>query len=256
MWKMKLDICLTEDTLHNIIVTEITDGNQYLAEGSALTAKNRFAVSDTASIDIFKLNSIEKDAYTSSVITMRDKSILPVEVKLTRDGWFTAIHIVIPTLSWAHKELSKQGSIINVYRVVYCTDGDKIYKVVNGRILNSNINELLAEQLENTTISRQDSDYVYIGNLTDTLNKAWIELFKNRIYNSGCHTDACAANRLLAIVNLIKHNVRHAQLAEAERVIEKTNYFQDIKGLENMTPDQILYNKTGGCGCHHGCNCQ
>jgi hypothetical protein len=38
-------------------------------------------------------------------------------------------------------------------------------------------------------------------------------------------------------VNLIKHNVRHAQLAEAERVIEKTNYFQDIKGLENMTPD-------------------
>jgi hypothetical protein len=27
MWKMKLDICLTEDTLHNIIVTEITDGN-------------------------------------------------------------------------------------------------------------------------------------------------------------------------------------------------------------------------------------
>jgi hypothetical protein len=29
--------------------------------------------------------------------------------------------------------------------VVYCTDGDKIYKVVNGRILNSNINELLAE---------------------------------------------------------------------------------------------------------------
>jgi hypothetical protein len=23
---MKLDICLTEDTLHNIIVTEITDG--------------------------------------------------------------------------------------------------------------------------------------------------------------------------------------------------------------------------------------
>ena len=244
MWKMKLGICVTSAEDDYARVFEHTDGNQYLPEDSTLTAKNRFKYSDTASVDIFELHAIETQHYSASVVMLR-KDSEPVKIKLRRDGWFTAIHIVIPTKEWVDNERSKPGTIMNTYDKVYFTDGEVIYTYVKGVTERSNLKALLNEELTNTTISRTESDYVSIAQLNQQLKEAYIGLFRNRLYNGGCHTNACIANRLLTAINLIKHYVRHGQLAEAARIIEKVNYF-NIPKPNNSKKDIKRYND---CGC-------
>lgn len=241
---MILATCTHTDNEGYVVITELTDGKQYLPEGSSLTAKNRFAYNETASIDIFRLNHVKGETYSPYVITDRQN---PEEarIKLTKDGWFTAIHIVIPTKEWVYKELDKQGSIIHTYDVAYFTDGSEIYTCVNGSIHRTTLTTLLNETRENTTISRVDTDYVSIDLLVEQQKEAYRKLFENRMYNGGCETDACEANRLTAAINLTKHYVRWGQLAEAERVIEKTNYFQGTT-LHNNNKD---IHKHNGCGC-------
>lgn len=244
MWKMKLNTCITTVNDNSVLVTELTDGQQYLPDNSGLTAKNRFAFKDTVSIDIFKLNALEKVDYTPAVIVDRSNS-KDVKIDLNRDGWFTAIHIVLPNAKWVHRELSKQGSIIHTYNIVYFVDDNEIYTVKNKVIERSSIQNLLDETCTNTTISRCDTDYISIKILNDLWDNSYKELFKNRIYNGGCKMNACEANRLDAIIHLTKHYVRIGQLAEAERVIEKSNYFR------NQKLDMKLEHKpfSSGCGC-------
>lgn len=241
---MKLNTCITMEDGAWVKITELTDGQQYLPDGSGLTAKNRFVFRDTASIDIFRLNALEKDDYTQPVYIDRSNPT-DARISLNRDGWFTAIHIVVPTKQWVYRELSKQGSIIHTYDIVYFADGDQVFTCIDGVIERSSLKKLLEETNENTTISRADTDYVSIRLLNDRCDNLYRELFENRLYNGGCKTDACEANRLDAIIHLVKHYVRWGQLAEAERVIEKSNYFKH-DGLNLKQHNKPLLN---GCGC-------
>lgn len=243
MWKMNLNICITPAEGTYVKVTELTDNEQYLPDNSVLTAKNRFAYKDTASIDVFKLNASDKIDYTSPIIVDRSNP-KDVKISLNKDGWFTAIHIVVPNSQWVHREMSKQGSIIYTYDVVYFIENNEIYTYTNGKIEKSSLPQILNETKKNTTISRVDSDYVSIRLLNEMSDDLYIKLFKNRMYNGGCKIDACEANRLEAIINLTKHYVRWGQLAEAERVIEKSRYFESVE--LNSTPQ---YKKLQGCGC-------
>lgn len=242
---MKLSTCITTVEGNTVKVTELTDGQQYLPDGSSLTAKNRFVYSDTASIDIFRLNATDNIDYTNAVIVDRSN---PKDVILTlnRDGWFTSIHIVVPTKQWVYNELSKRGSIVYTYDTVYFVDGDEIYTCTKGAIERSSLQKLLDETSDNTTISRVDTDYVSITNLNTKSTELYKTLFENRMYNGGCKTDACEANRLEAIINLVKHYVRWGQLAEAERVIEKSDYFNNKTSLKKPSQNKRI---SSGCGC-------
>lgn len=245
MWEMKFSTCLIPIENNFVQITELDDGKQYLPEDSALTARNRFKFTDTASIDIFRLNSTGGSHNTPAVITMRD-NLKPSEIKLDSDGWFTAIHIVIPTQNWVYNELSKKNSIIYVYDVVYFTDGKDIYTCTKGKIERTTLQHLLDEVSENTTISRTDTDYVSITLLQTQLAESYKSLFETRMYNGGCKLNACEANRLLAAVNLTRHYVRMGQLAEAERIIEKVNYFNNPIPNRHFRKDTKTYND---CGC-------
>lgn len=245
MRKMKFKTCLTPVDDDFVQITELDDGNQYLPEGSTLTAKNRFRFEDTASIDIFRLNSTEGQKDTPAVTILRD-NLRTSQIKLNSDGWFTAIHIVIPTKDWVYRELSKKNSIIHTYDRVYFTDGNEIYTCIKGELNRTTLQTLLDEISDNTTISRTDTDYVSISRLLKQLTEAYKTLFQNRMYNGGCKTNACEANRLQAAVNLIRHYVRMGQLAEAERIIEKVNYFNSPIPNKHSRKDTKTYND---CGC-------
>ncbi len=241
---MKLNTCITTADGAYVTVTELTDGQQYLPDGSGLTAKNRFAYEDTASIDVFRLNALDKIDYTPSVIVNRSNPT-DVRISLERDGWFTSIHIVVPTKNWVYRELSKQGSIIHTYDIVYFVDNGEIYTCTNGTIERSSLQALLEEIKPNTTISRVDTDYVSIRLLNELCDSLYKKLFENRVYNGGCKTDACEANRLDAIISLVRHYVRWGQLAEAERVIEKSNYFKSNGPSLKYQQKPLIT----GCGC-------
>lgn len=236
---MKLSVELKADEFVSIIETF----SDYLSE-KGMYSKNKFHISETVSVDIFKLNSVNNINWTEAVIVNRAEDQSVPKIKLKMDGWFTAIHIVIPNSEWVYRELSKPNSIIKTYDIVYFAEKDKIYSCKKGVIKDSSLEELLNEDCINTTISKVTQEYVNITNLTERVNSLYIELFKTRIINGGCKLDPCEANRLESLLHLISHYVRVGQLAEAQRVIEKSNYFQDFKKLESSK-----IKITSNCGC-------
>lgn len=244
---MNLEVCITDLDNGYVSIAEQTDGEQYLAEDSKLTAKNRFAYTETASVDLFKLNATTGNVYTPAVIVNRNTDTSTPEIKLTRDGWFTSIHIVIPTQEWVYAELTKEGSIINVYDVVYFTDGKEFFTCTNGVINRTTLQDILNETSANTTISRVDTDYISVALLQEDITETYTAIFKKRMYNGGCSIDACDANRLVSAMNLIRHYVRWGQLAEAERIVEKLgNFSESSKKGTLLSKDAHLIN---GCGC-------
>lgn len=241
---MNLKICVNAVDGCKAWISEQDSDQEYLTEGSNLTAKYRFEYGDTASIDVFKLNKTTGETLTPHIIRLRDGSEQDVPlITLESDGWFTAIHVVLPTEDWVMRETSKDGSIIRVYSVVYYTNGSDIYKYADGKSSRISIEELLDAETEDTTISKVSADYVSICYLQSALNESYQKIMEERMYNGSCHIDACEANRLTALVNLVKHYVRWGQLAEAERVIEKINYSTVIS---TDTVDRL---RTKGCGC-------
>lgn len=241
---MTLSTCITSSDDGYVIVTEYDDGEQYLPEGSSLTAKNRFEWNDTASVDVFKLNSTLEESYTPVVIIRRDSG-KEVRVKLNRDGWFTSIHIVIPTKEWVYSELDKEGSIIQTYDIVYFTDGSDIYTCVGTEVSRSNLDNLLAETSMNTTISRVDSEYFSISFLDSQTANEYKKIIENQMYNGRCASDTCSAFRYLTGTTLIRHYVRLGQLAEAERVLEKLNWFKTETKRSKISDLRRISN----CGC-------
>lgn len=241
---MTLSTCITDNGDGYVTVTETDDGNQYLPEGSSLTAKNRFEWEDTASVDVFRLNATTGNILSPHVITLRSESA-EAEVPLGRDGWFTSIHIVLPTKSWVYRELDKSGSIIKTYDIVYFTDGSDLYTCVGTTVERSNLDSLLAETGTNTTISRVDSEYMSVAKLTAQVDSEYKSMMENQMYNGGCKSDSCSAKRLSAGLNLIRHYVRIGQLAEAERTIEKLNWFSSNNDVEL----ELDKRRTLSCGC-------
>lgn len=240
--RMKLSVCIEPLSDGFVKIVEHAGSNQYLSEESELTAKDRFKYEDTASVDIFRLNSTEGQQYTNPVIVRRDSYKEP-KIKLTKDGWFTSIHLVIPVKEWIYRELGKKHSIIYVYDKVFFTDGSRIFCCTKGKITDSNITELLEDFTDNA-VSRCEAEHVSVMYLQDKLKDSYLALFKNRLYNGGCNTDPCAANRYLSAYNLVRHYVRMGQLAEAERVIEKVDYFS--LNRKPIKKDLKHYNN---CGC-------
>ena len=79
------------------------------------------------------------------------------------DGWFSVCHIVIPSKEWFEKELEKQtGSAVNLYNVVYYSDGSYLFKYVDGRSYAATLEELTDSNPEGTTISITYKNYVSI----------------------------------------------------------------------------------------------
>lgn len=243
--RMNLTVCAEPRGNGFIAVTEQDDGKQYLPDG--VIAKYRFAWNETAAVDMFRLNSSCGGEWSGAVITRRDTGEDAV-TRLPRDGWFTVLHIVIPVKEWFEKEVVKKASVIHTYDRVWFTDGENVwmYDCKADEVRLSNPEALRNDTLPDTDISRAEADYVSVGMIQKKLEEAWEGLFRNRMYNGGCGTDSCEAGRLLAALNLIRHYVRWGQLAEAERIIEKTGWF---KGLQCNNTGRQDRREHGRCGC-------
>lgn len=227
-----------------IRITESSSEDQYLTEEETPSADGRFAVINTAAIDILQEHSLHKITYPDYVIQMRDSVAYPTELKVKHDSWYTVIHIVLPKLDYVKSELEKEESFINNYKYIYCTDGKDVYQVIDKEFRVVKLTDI-PSITDGSTISRCDTDIVYIGYILDKFNDSWIEWYDNRLQNGNCDSSICLLSQLLAMINLVKHNVMHNYFAEADRV---------LKGAEQLymkkSKKDNHYKLNNDCGCH------
>ena len=173
---MELSIKITTSDSCKVIVQDLS---AYLPEDQTGIVKGKFKYSDTISIDVLQHNKSKETVYTDPVYTLHNTAD-PVNIPVKFDGWFTVIHLVLPTKDWFDRESSKQeGSAIGLYNIVYYSDGASIYKYVNGQSSETTIDEIIEVNPVDTTVSRTGEDYVSIC----FLRKCYINLCQ-QIFNS------------------------------------------------------------------------
>lgn len=250
---MNLEINICTNHSCKVIVKE--SKGDYLPEDSTIAAKNRFKFSDTVSIDLLQHNKCTGTELQNPIITIRKNNISDIELPVNFDGWFTVLHLVIPSKDWLISEINKEsGSTLELYDCVYYSDGDNIYKYINGESYLVDINELVNRNIENTTISKTCENYVSIC----FLNKCYISLCQKILndrtlkYCSECtnknNTDSDLIFRrdyVWMALNVIRYLVQFEQLAEAERVIEK------VSGCNGLCKSEWNSITTNGCGCRN-----
>ena len=227
----------------------VKDLSQYLPEDSSGIVKGKFKFSDTVSIDILQHNKSQESVYRNPVYSLHTSND-PIQIPVTFDGWFTVVHVVLPSKEWVNNELSKEeGSAIGLYDIVYYSDGNSVYKYIGGSTQETTIEEILEINPVNTTISKTQKDYVSIC----FLRKCYINLCQ-QIFNSRGFSRCWDRNKIDSdlifrrdlvwmAINVIKYLTECEQLAEVERIIET------IKGCNGLCVSSDVTSKTSGCGC-------
>lgn len=242
---MNLNIEINTDEDKQITVQDISE---YLPEEQSTIAKGKFKYSDTYSIDVLRHNTTkDEDIYSNPVFT-EHKTMGYIKIPINFDGFFTVIHLVLPTKKWFDTEKAKEeGSALTLYQIVYYTDGTKIYKYINQETEEVTLEEILEINPIDTTISKIEQDYVSIC----YLKRCYIDLCMQILNDKGfsqCFSRSTVDGDLTfkrdlvwMALNVIKYLTECGELAEAQRIIENIN---TCNGL--CTSNTI---KSRGCGC-------
>ena len=243
--KIKIITCNACD---NCKVT-VQDNSTYLPEDSTGVVKGKFKFSETISIDVLQLNKTSEIVYTNPTYTDHS-TVKEATLQVDSDGWFSLVHLVLPSVEWFNKEKAKtEGSALGLYDIVYFIDGDIVYKYINQSIQQVDISEILEINPVNTTISKTSEDFVSIC----FLRKCYINLCKQILDNRGfssCWNKNKIDSELIykrdlvwMAINVIKYLTECEQLAEVERIVEIIN------GCNGLCTSSNSSNKASGCGC-------
>lgn len=248
--ELKINVC-TEASCKVIVQDQTEIGNKgYLAEDSTVTVKGRFKYSDTVSIDLLQHNKSEGYELQIPVYSLHNTESKQVTLPVKFDGWFTVLHIVLPSKDWFDREKAKEtGSSLPLYEVVYYSDGINLFKYINGESTEATIIEVVERNTEETTISRTCENYVSIC----FLNKCYLSLCQ-QILNERAFSPCWDKNTIdpdlifrrdyvWMAINVIKYMVQFEQLAEAERIIEQ------IGGCNGLCKSEFRRMPSHGCGC-------
>lgn len=248
---MDLKINIKTDGNCNNCKVIIQDNTNYLPETSTGIVTGEFKYSDTVSVDILQHNKLDELVIEKVIKTLHTGK--DVEIPVTFDGWFTIIHMVIPSKEWFEREVIKeQGSEVALYNIVYYSDGDLLYKYQNGIISQVSIEELLEINPINTTISKTRKEYVSICYLQKCYLSLCQEIFNQRGFSS-CWNKNTIDSELIykrdlvwMAINVIKYLTECQQLFEVERILEQ---IKGCNGLCNFNNNKITSKISGGCGC-------
>lgn len=250
---MELSIKVCTEAKCSVIIQDKTPigDNGYIPESQNTIAQNRFKYSETIAIDVLQLNKSTGAEIQDSIFSIRDKKESQIRIPVSFDGWFTIYHIVLPNATWFENELKKtSASAIQLYDVIYYSDGLRIYKYINEKSIEVTLDEVINRNTNGTTISITNKDYVSICFLRKCYINLCQQLFNLNLltecYNSNDKDCELSYHRDLVwmTLNVIQYLTELNQLAEAERIIEQIG-----RGCNGLCKQTMERTSKSGCGC-------
>lgn len=250
---MKIDIKVCTSNTCQAIIEDATPAGEYLPESSTDVAEGRFRRSDVVTIDMLVLNKTEGEEIHTPIFIAPQPDPIGNTISIKFDGWFSVCRVVLPTKEWLTRELEKEtGSAINLYQVIYYSDGSEIYKYVGGECKPATLKDIVTRNTEGTTLSVVHKNYVSICFLKKCYLSLCQQIFNSRGFSkcwnkSQIDSDLVFRRDLLWMaINVIKYRVEFNQLAEAQRIIEQ------IGGCNGLCKQEFRQTPTHGCGCSKG----
>lgn len=229
-----------------------THGRYKYSECKTLNVLSKITSNKTTRIEVLQHNHdqlVEDPTEPGTYIYDLEK----VEFTLHSDGYYNVYHIIIPNRRWFTETFLQQN---DEYRKSYGTvyiidDDDKVYKYVNDSFVECSIDEIIARNLEGTTLERCVIDIFYTGFLQlcyiNYCRKLFSKLAKSCSFSCAPEDTkdlTYIRDFLWMVLNTIDYQISFKQYMEAQRLLEMVN------GCGNFCKNQGLHDgPNAGCGC-------
>lgn len=230
-------------TLNGEIVIEdfSREYGQYLSEDVDVIASfEDYKYSESASLNTIIKVGLKESTLVDVLLDTHDGDVDSVTFNVDKDGYYTVDHLILPNMLW-WKNASDDYK--NFYTTIYLTDGEKVYKVIDGEPVECTVKEIIERNIEGTTIKKCRVDVFFTANLQNCYVNYCKEIFNGLLLacNKGQYDDAIYKRDFIWMtLNIIDYLVGFKQFMEAERILES---FHTCGGFcENKQ-------KPVGCGC-------
>lgn len=251
--------------IHNSLQGDITledfskEYGYYLPEGNSYPNSRieeidgvstlKYKYSKTVTLNTILKVNMEEAILQDVLIHKHEDDVDVCNFHVDEDGYYVVNHYVLPTREWYDEYLEAPDKELTAFisEGIYFIENDKLYKVVDGEIEETEVKELLERNYEGTNILHCKIDIFFNGNLQQCyINycKKLYDALLNKCRASDYDSDIYARDFIWMTLNIIDYLVGFKQFLEAERIIEQ---FRTCGGFCKTT---MINNKPySDCGC-------
>jgi len=212
-------------------------------EVEVVTSYDSFKYSQTASLNAIIKVETNKITLIDVLLDDHSEDLDSVTFNVNADGYYTVDHVILPNMDWYE---NSSDNYRRYYDTIYVTDGEKVYKEIEGTLTECTVKEILDRNIEGTTIQKCRVDVFYTAGLQNCYIWYCKQIFEALLNacNNGKYDDLIYARDMIWMtLNIIDYLVGFKQYLEAQRLLEN---FQRCGGY---CKDFSIIKPDASCGC-------
>lgn len=219
---------------------------QYIDEDlEVVTSYDSYKYSQSATLNCVTKISMNSITLIDVLLNEHTEELDSCMFHAKEDGYYVVDHIILPTLEWLENASDEYKEY---YETIYVTDGEKLYKEVDGKLEECTIKEIMERNIEGTTIKKCKIDVFFTGHLQECYINYCKKLFDsllNQCQSEANNDNIFARDFIWMTLNIIDYLIGFKQFMEAERLLAM---FRTCGGFCN---DKELHGRKPGprCGC-------
>lgn len=243
---MEFSIDIHTTVSGEIIIEDFSrEYGQYLDEDlEVVTSYDYYKYSQSATLNCITKVSIDSVTLVDVLLSEHTEELDSCTFNVTKDGYYIVEHIVIPTIEWWN-EASEEYK--EYYETIYVTDGESVYKEVDGELEECTIKEIMSRNIEGTTIKKCRVEVFFTGHLQECYINYCKKIFDTLLGQCKPHetdNDIYSRDFIWMTLNIIDYLVGFKQFMEAERLLTM------FKTCGGFCDDRALHGyKSKSCGC-------
>ena len=213
---------------------------QYINEDLEVVASyDSYKYSESSTLNTIIKVSINEVTLIDVLLNDHTEELDSCTFHIKDDGYYIINHLVIPNMKWYENSSDEYREY---YETIYVTDGEKLYKEVDGTLEECSVKEVLERNIEGTTIKKCKVELFFTGNLQQCYINYCKKLFDSLLTQCPEHNnDTYARDFIWMTLNIIDYLIGFKQFMEAERIL---SVFKTCGNFCKMNETKHI-----GCGC-------
>ena len=236
--------------IHTQITGEITiedyskEYGQYIDEDiDVVTSYDSYKYSESATLNTVIKIGLNEATLLDVLLNEHTEDLDSCTFTVHKDGYYAVDHIILPNMKWWENSSDEYKEY---YETIYLTDGEKLYKVVEGELEECTVKEILERNVEGTTIKKCRVDIFFTGNLQQCYINYCKQLFEsllNKCMKNELDNVVYSRDFIWMTLNIVDYLIGFKQFMEAERILEMFRTCGGLCEFRSHGHNHI------GCGC-------
>lgn len=243
---MEFSIDIHTQITGEIIIEDFSrEYGQYIDEElEVVTSYDSYKYSECSTLNTIIKVGINEATLIDVLLNDHTEELDSCTFKVTKDGYYTVDHLIIPNFKWLE---NASEEYLEYYETIYVTDGEKLYKLVEDKLEECTVREVLERNVEGTTIKKCKIDVFFTGHLQQCYIN-YCKIIFNDLLNKCKPTESdsniYARDFVWMTLNILDYLIGFKQFMEAERIL---SMFKTCGGF--CEKPSIGFKPGRSCGC-------